>query len=102
MFYRTHTQLVASKFMYDDGTDDEVYNDEWSASSHMDVKHLKKLEAQFLHALDWRALVTAQEFQQMLNYMEARWVVNVGGVGVEAEVACVNGTVLPQIKCRIF
>merc|ERR1739838_875716 len=66
------SMLVASKFMYDDGTDDEVYNDEWSASSHMDVKHLKKLEAQFLHALDWRALVTAQEFQQMLNYMEAR------------------------------
>lgn len=66
------SMLVASKFMFDEGTDDEVYNDEWSASSQLDVKQIKSLEANFLKALDWKAFVSPLEFQQMLQTMETR------------------------------
>jgi len=66
------SMLIASKFMYDEGTDEEVYNDEWSASSHMDVKNLKKLEAGFLSAIDWKVFVSKDEFHQMLLLIEAK------------------------------
>lgn len=66
------SMLVASKFMFDEGTDDEVYNDEWSASSQVDVKHVKSLEKTFLNALNWKAFVSPLEFQQMLQMMETK------------------------------
>jgi hypothetical protein len=34
--------MVASKFLHDDGEDDEVFNDEWAASASMEKKDLVK------------------------------------------------------------
>ena len=44
-------QLVASKFIQDDGEDSGIYNDEWAASAKIDLKQINRLELQFLDAI---------------------------------------------------
>ena len=44
-------QMMASKYIYDEGTDDEVYNDEWAASMDQDACEVNKMEMDFLEAM---------------------------------------------------
>merc|ERR1712126_753599 len=53
--------MVASKFLHDDGEEDEVFNDEWATSGGMDTKELNQLEVKFLAAMDWRIFVDNAE-----------------------------------------
>merc|ERR1712126_60542 len=53
--------MVASKFLHDDGEEDEVFNDEWASSAGIDTKELNKLEVKFLAAMDWRIFVDNAE-----------------------------------------
>lgn len=43
--------MMASKFLYDEGVDDEVFNDEWAASADMETEDVNELERQFLSAI---------------------------------------------------
>lgn len=43
--------MVSSKFLFDDGEMDEVFMDEWAASSGMTCKQLVQLERDFLKAI---------------------------------------------------
>ena len=43
--------MMASKYLYDEGTDDEVFNDEWAASADMETQEINQLERQFLSAI---------------------------------------------------
>ena len=43
--------MVASKYLYDEGIDEEIFNDEWALSANMDVKDLNELERDFLNAI---------------------------------------------------
>ena len=63
--------MVASKFLHDDGEEDEVFNDEWATSGGMDTKELNRLEVRFLAALDWRIFVDQQEFAVTLHRLES-------------------------------
>merc|ERR1712106_873648 len=62
--------MVASKFLHDDGEEDEVINDEWASSGGIDTKELNRLELSFLSALDWRIYVDNQEFEQAVEKVE--------------------------------
>merc|ERR1712183_741729 len=62
--------MVASKFLHDDGEEDEVFNDEWASSGGIDAKELNRLELSFLSALDWRIYVDNQEFQMAVDKIE--------------------------------
>merc|ERR1719348_679753 len=62
--------LVASKFLQDDGEEDEVFNDDWAASGGMDTKELNRLELEFLSALDWRIYVDNHEFSRTVEKIE--------------------------------
>jgi len=62
--------LVASKFLHDDGEEDEVFNDDWATSGGIDTKELNKLEMQFLCALDWRIYVDKTEFDDAVEKIE--------------------------------
>lgn len=44
-------KMMASKFLYDEGVDDEVFNDEWAASADMETEDINELERQFLSAI---------------------------------------------------
>lgn len=43
--------MVASKFLNDEGEEDEVINSDWANSAKMDLADLNKLERQFLQAI---------------------------------------------------
>lgn len=66
------SMLVASKFLYDDGEEDEVFNNEWAASASMELKDLNVLEREFLDALDWNLYVRPKAFARVLDDMETR------------------------------
>lgn len=62
--------MVASKFLHDDGEEDEVFNDEWASSGGMDTKDLNRLEVAFLAAMDWRIFVDETEFSATVRRLE--------------------------------
>lgn len=43
--------MVSSKFLYDDGEEDEVFMDEWAMSGSLSNKELVQLERDFLKAI---------------------------------------------------
>ena len=43
--------MMASKYLYDEGVDEEVFNDEWAESANMDIDQLNELERNFLKAI---------------------------------------------------
>lgn len=62
--------MVASKFLNDDGEDDEVFNDEWAESGGMDKKDLNKLEVEFLSAINWSIFVSKEDFESVTERLE--------------------------------
>lgn len=43
--------MVASKYLYDEGEEEEVFNDEWGTAAKLDVKTVNILEMNFLSAI---------------------------------------------------
>lgn len=66
------SMMMASKFMYDEGVDEEVFNDEWADAGNMDVEDINQLEREFLSAIDWELFVRPEEFSEMLQMIEKR------------------------------
>merc|ERR1711936_1506126 len=62
--------MVASKFLHDDGEEDEVFNDEWAKSVAMEKKELNELELNFLSAIDWSIYVSPNECEQTTQKIE--------------------------------
>ncbi|CDW58075.1 protein CNPPD1 [Trichuris trichiura] len=62
--------LCASKFLFDDGIDDSVYNGEWATSCSKSLRLINKLEIEFLQELDWRVLVRGSDFFSALSLLE--------------------------------
>nr|CAG4641694.1 EOG090X069C [Eurycercus lamellatus] len=64
--------MVASKFLNDDGEEDEVINCDWASSAKIDLQELNQLERQFLQAIDWALFVDEEDFSSTLNRIESR------------------------------
>lgn len=64
------SMMVASKFLYDNGEEGEVFNDEWASSANMELKDLNTLEKEFLTAIDWNIFVQPSQFFQVLKGIE--------------------------------
>ncbi|OWF43120.1 protein CNPPD1-like [Mizuhopecten yessoensis] len=64
--------MMASKFLYDEGIDDEVFNDEWAASADLETEEVNEMELQFLSAIDWQLFVRPNEFYDILHDLEKR------------------------------
>ncbi len=43
--------MVASKYLYDEGEEEEVFNDEWGTAAKLDVQTVNTLEMSFLNAI---------------------------------------------------
>ncbi|XP_043215443.1 protein CNPPD1-like [Amphibalanus amphitrite] len=63
--------LAASKMLYDDGEQEQVFNDEWAASAEMTVDELNAAEIDFLNAMGWELYVPPGTFTEMLGRVEA-------------------------------
>ncbi|KAI0217394.1 Protein CNPPD1 [Lamellibrachia satsuma] len=66
------SMMVASKYLYDEGVDEEVFNDEWAESAKIEVDEINDMERDFLAAIDWSVFVKADEFWTALTAMEQR------------------------------
>nr|SVE74182.1 EOG090X069C [Daphnia barbata] len=64
--------MVASKFLNDEGEEDEVVNSEWANSAKIDLIDLNQIERQFLKAIEWRLFVDDQDFAEALARVEFR------------------------------
>lgn len=63
--------LIASKWLYDSGEDEIVYNDEWAEFGNLDLEDLNRLERDFLGAIDWSCYVDPDSFERQLAKFEA-------------------------------
>lgn len=66
------SMMVASKYLYDEGEEEEVFNDEWGAAGKLDVKTVNNLEMNFLKAIEWSLFMDAKDFFDVLSQLEAR------------------------------
>lgn len=66
------SMMMASKFMYDEGVNEEVFNDEWAEAGNMDTEDVNQLEREFLSAIDWELFVKPEEFSEILHALEKR------------------------------
>lgn len=62
--------MVASKYLYDDGEEDEVFNDEWATSGNLEKKELNRLELEFLSAIDWNIYVSPDDYELTTQKLE--------------------------------
>jgi len=66
------SMMMASKYMYDEGVDEEVFNDEWADSIEQEVDDVNQMETEFLDAMDWRLFTRPNEFESVLCDIERR------------------------------
>ena len=52
------SMLVASKFLYDDGAEDEVFNGEWAEAAGLELSQVNREERKFLQAIQWKLMVS--------------------------------------------
>ncbi|XP_066586896.1 protein CNPPD1 [Prorops nasuta] len=62
--------MVASKFLNDDGEEDDVYNTEWAESGGLTVLEINQLEKEFLKAIDWSVFIHDKDFWNKLQDLE--------------------------------
>lgn len=43
--------MMASKYLYDEGVDEEVFNGEWAETAGMDKDEVNRMEEEFLNAM---------------------------------------------------
>ncbi|XP_020647785.2 protein CNPPD1 [Pogona vitticeps] len=66
------SMMVASKYLYDEGEEEEVFNDEWGAAGKVDVQTMNTLEMNFLRAIDWSLYTDPKELFEVLSWVEGR------------------------------
>ncbi|XP_067685819.1 protein CNPPD1-like [Haliotis asinina] len=64
--------MMASKYMYDEGVDEEVFNDEWAEAANMELDEVNQMEREFLSAMDWQLFVSQSEFLRSVQDIERR------------------------------
>ncbi|XP_053744209.1 protein CNPPD1 [Synchiropus splendidus] len=66
------SMMVASKYLYDEGEEEEVFNDEWGAAGKLDVQTVNKLEMNFLSAIEWSLFTDPNDLFDILSQLETR------------------------------
>ncbi|XP_077407703.1 protein CNPPD1 [Vanacampus margaritifer] len=65
------SMMVASKYLYDEGEEEEVFNDEWGTAGKLDVETINQLEMNFLNAIDWSLFTGSNDFLDALGQLES-------------------------------
>ncbi|XP_034033310.1 protein CNPPD1 [Thalassophryne amazonica] len=65
------SMMVASKYLYDEGEEEEVFNDEWGAAGQLDVQNINSLEMDFLNAIEWSLFTEPSDFFDILSQLES-------------------------------
>ncbi|XP_052447574.1 protein CNPPD1-like [Carassius gibelio] len=65
------SMMVASKYLYDEGEEEEVFNDEWGTAAKLDIQTVNTLEINFLNAIDWNLFTEPSDFFKVLSQVES-------------------------------
>ena len=65
--------MVAGKYLYDEGIDEEVVNSEWAEAGCLDTDDVNQIEREFLRAIDWSLFTKPEEFEDALCRLENRY-----------------------------
>lgn len=65
------SMMVASKYLYDEGEEEEVFNDEWGTAAKLDVQTVNTLEMNFLNAIEWNLFTEPSDFFKVLSQVES-------------------------------
>lgn len=66
------SMMVASKYLYDDGESEEIFEEEWATAGKMEKRDLHDLEFALLDALDWSIYVNPPDFERLAESVESR------------------------------
>lgn len=66
------SMMMASKYLYDEGVDEEVFNDEWAENAGLETKEINDMEMDFLQAVDWELFVHKEDFKRAMYEVERR------------------------------
>lgn len=66
------SMLLASKYLIDEGEDEEIYNNEWAKAANMSTEKINKLEKLVLGKMDWELYVSSDEFWSFTNQLTER------------------------------
>ncbi|XP_057304123.1 protein CNPPD1-like [Hydractinia symbiolongicarpus] len=66
------SMLVATKFLHDEGEEEEIFNNEWAEAAGLAVSTVNKLEREFLDAMNWNAYVSPSDFLDFCTKMETK------------------------------
>jgi len=66
------SMMVASKYLYDEGEDEEVFNDDWAKAGNRTVNDVNKLEMEFVASIDWSLFISNEDFMDFVNKVESR------------------------------
>lgn len=64
--------LVASKYLYDVGEDDDVSNIRWALLTKLDIEDINENERSFLAAMNWMIFVKPDDFWNFLDAVEKK------------------------------
>ncbi|XP_051982912.1 protein CNPPD1 [Xyrauchen texanus] len=64
------SMMVASKYLCDEGEEEEVFNDEWGTAAKLDIHTVNTLEMNFLSAIDWNLFTEPIDFFKVLSQVE--------------------------------
>lgn len=79
---------MASKFLIDEGEDDEIYNDQWAEAADIPVEKINKLEKIFLNKMvtklnfkfyfiknfkEWEMFVSGEEFWKFTHDLTEKY-----------------------------
>lgn len=64
--------LVASKYLYDVGEDDDVSNIRWALLTKLDIEDINENERSFLAAINWMIFVKPDDFWNFLDTVEKK------------------------------
>lgn len=63
--------MVVSKYFYDEGEEEEVFNDEWGVVGGVVVFIFNVLERGFLSVMDWYFYIDFWEIFEVLSWLES-------------------------------
>ncbi len=67
LIYFQRFKLLASKFLIDEGENEELYNSDWAKASNMSIKEINSLEKRLLNRLNWELYISSDEFWNFTN-----------------------------------
>ncbi|XP_070185617.1 protein CNPPD1-like isoform X2 [Littorina saxatilis] len=64
------SMMMASKYLYDEGVEEEVFNDDWAENAGLEKEEINEMEMDFLDALEWEMFIKKDDFDQAMLSVE--------------------------------